>query len=209
MRSRNSLPMLVLALAQLYAVAGPVMHADAQTTQGVVIVPVPSTAPAPVVVAPAQPQPVYAQPTYAPVYAQPAPTARAHSGPNIGLIVSGSVMLGVGWILNFLIGIGAGTDPFSSHSQPEWDTFRGTSFIPIAGPWVQLAVKPNGFTDDMWGGWLILDGLIQGAGTILLIAGIATSGGDDEATADQGGVRWTLVPTAGPEHAGLSVLGSF
>jgi hypothetical protein len=207
MRSRYRLQILVLALAQLYAVAGARGRAEAQTTQGVVIVPVPTTTPAPLVV-PAQPQPVYPQPTYAPVYAQPAP-ARSHSGPNIGLIVSGSVMLGVGWISNFLIGIGAGTDPFSSHSQPEWDTFRGTSFIPIAGPWVQLAVKPNGFTDDMWGGWLILDGLIQGAGTILLIAGIATSGGDDEATADQGGVRWTLVPTVGPAHAGLSVLGSF
>ena len=206
MRSPHALKISMAALTLLCAMAWPVRHADAQTTQGVIIVPVPSTAP---VAAPVQPQPVYTQPVYAPAYAQPAPAPRSHSGPNIGLIVSGSVMLGVGWIVNFLIGIGAGTDPFSNHSQPAWDTFRGTSFIPIAGPWVQLAVKPNGFTDDMWGGWLILDGLIQGAGTILLIAGIATSGGDDGATADQGGVRWTLLPTVGPGQAGLSMLGSF
>jgi hypothetical protein len=183
---------------------GPHAHAQTTTATGIVIVPAPSSTPAPVY---AQPAPVYAQPTYgAQTYGAPEPR---RSGPNLGLIISGSVLLGVGWLSCLLVGLGAGTDPFSGRSQPEWDTFRGVGFIPIAGPWVQIGVKPNGFTEDLWGGWLVIDGLLQGAGTILLIAGIATSGGDDEASAGGDGVRWVLAPMLSPGQAGLSLAGTF
>ena len=100
MRSRLTVEILMPALTLVGALAF-TPRAEAQPTQGVVIVAVPTTpTPQPVVV-PAQPQPqpvLYAQP---PAYAQPAP--RDHGGPNVGLIVSGSVMLGIGWILNFIV----------------------------------------------------------------------------------------------------------
>lgn len=147
-------------------------------------------------------QPVYAQPAYAP---QP----RRRGGPNLGLIISGAVLLGVGWIANFLVGLPAGDDPFHSGAEPEWQTFRYTSFIPIAGPWVQLAVKPTGFDDDYWGMWLIIDGLMQAAGFTLLIAGIATSTSETEEVASAGGVELMLIPSAGPDHASLTLAGRF
>lgn len=185
----------------------------AQTGAGIVIVPSPAPAaqPAPApIVAPAT-QPVLTTQAYV----QPAPASvgyaqeRRSHGPSVGLIVSGSVLLGVGWVANFLVGLGAGTDPFRSRSQPEWDTFRGCSFIPVVGPWVQLAFKPSGFTEDYWGAFLILDGVLQGVGTILLITAAATAGGDDDAQAERGGVQWALAPMLSADRVGLSVLGTF
>ncbi|AKF10282.1 hypothetical protein [Sandaracinus amylolyticus] len=74
--------------------------------------------------------------------------------------------------------------------------------MPIAGPWIQLAVKPTAFDSDDRGTWLIFDGLLQAAGAALLIAGIATSGGDEEPAL-------SILPSAGPHHAGLSLAGRF
>ncbi len=186
--------MLLLVLACL----APVGRAEAQS--GVVIVP-----------APAQQQVQYApvqqyQQPYAPVYDQP---RRGRGGPNLGLIISGAVLLGVGWITNFIAGLPAGDDPFHSGAEPEWQTFRYVSLIPIAGPWVQLGVQPTSFDNDYWGVWLIIDGLIQAAGFTMLIAGIATSTSDSDETADAGGVQLMVMPSVGAGHAGLTLMGRF
>ena len=182
---------------------------EAQQAQPQVIV-VPTQQPQP------QPQPVYvqtqpqyvvAQPGYAPV--APPPRQRG-GGSHIGLIVSGAVLLGVGWIANFIVGLPAGDDPFRSGAEPEWEAFRYSSFIPIAGPWVQIGVKPTSFTQDYWAIWLIIDGLLQATGTALLIAGIATSGGDDGDLADAGdGLELMVLPNASPDGAGLTLVGRF
>jgi hypothetical protein len=182
----------------------PSAHAEAQSTtaSGVVVVQAPP--PQQVQYAPVV---QYQQPYAQPVYAEPAP--RRRGGPNLGLIISGAVMLGVGWIANFLVGLPAGDDPFHSGAEPEWQTFRYTSFIPIAGPWVQIAVKPTEFDSDYWGMWLIIDGLLQAAGFTMLIAGIATSTSESDETADAGGVELMIVPSVSPGHAGLSLAGRF
>ena len=53
---------------------------------------------------------------------------------------------------------------------------------------------------------LALDGLLQGAGLIMLIVGIvvhdAAPEGDEEASV-------VLLPSAGPDHAGLTAVGRF
>lgn len=162
----------------------------------------------------AQPQPYYApppQPAYQqPVYAQPAQPAqpRTVTRPNIGLIVSGSVLLGVGWVTNFITGLPAGDDPFTSGSEPEWDAFRVTSLIPVAGPWIQLGVKPTAFSQDYWAPWLIINGLMQVSGVTMLIIGASTSRTETVAAAEPN-FRMAFVPQLGPVRAGGALIGSF
>lgn len=152
-----------------------------------------------------QPGYVQTQPGYAPAGPPPRESSRASRA----LIIAGAVALGAGWIANFVTGLFAGIEIFGS-SADRWDTFRGVSFIPIAGPWVQLAVKPTTFEQDDWGTWLIIDGLLQGAGTIMLIAGIATMNDTEPASADAGGgIPFVVLPNVGPGHAGLSLVGWF
>lgn len=164
----------------------------------------------------AQPQPYYVQPAppvYAPqpVYAQPvrSPRARTSTRPNIGLIVSGAVLLGVGWVSNIIVGLPAGDDPFTSGSEPKWETFRITSVIPIAGPWIQLGVKPTSFAQDYWGAWLIINGLMQASGLTMLIAGIATPRTYTEVSATGPAFEVALLPNIGPEHVGAALVGRF
>lgn len=157
-----------------------------------------------------QPQPVYAQPAYPPP-AQPARPAqpRTVTRPNLGLIVSGAVLLGVGWVANIISGLPAGDDPFDSGSEPEWDAFRLTSIIPVAGPWIQLGVKPTTFAQDYWAPWLIIDGLLQLAGVTMLIVGIATPRTQTTVAANEGGLQMALVPRVGPDQAGAALVGTF
>lgn len=164
-----------------------------------------SDSPASGVIIVSAPTPVY---TPAPVLVAPEPVPARRSHTQVGLIVSGAVVLGVGWIVNFFTGLLAGTDLFDG-SSALWDDFRLTSLIPIAGPWVQLAVKPTDFRQDLWGPWLIFNGIWQGAGAVLLIAGLATIGDEEVAVAETNGVRWSLLPTVTPTSGGLSVVGSF
>ena len=158
------------------------------------------------------PQPVYQQPVYAqPVYAQPVRqgTSRTVTRPNVGLIVSGAVLLGGGWVANIITGLPAGDDPFSSGSEPEWDTFRGVSLVPVAGPWIQLGVKPTTFSQDYWAPWLIIDGLMQVAGITMLVIGIATPRTETVVAERATDFQWALVPQLSPGHAGAAFVGTF
>jgi len=101
-----------------------------------------------------------------------------------------------------------GTDPFGS-DDAGWDEFRLAAILPVAGPWVQLALKPTDFRNDAWGPWLIANGIWQGVGTILLIAGIATIGDDEVPTAEIEGVRFAVLPNFAPDQMGLSLVGEF
>lgn len=174
---------VVLGLLALAWISGPGL-AHAQTSSPSLII-VPATGPV----------------TTAP----PARRSRAH----LGLIISGAVVLGVGWIANIITGLPAGDDPFESTAEPEWDAFRLTSLVPIAGPWIQLAVKPTDFRNDYWGPWLIANGIWQGAGAALLIAGLATIGDEEVPSASVGGVRWTLLPSFGADLGGMTLAGTF
>src|SRR5262245_53713237 len=137
-------------------------------------------------------QPPYGQPPYGqPPYAQPPyagygvqqqypgayaarPQPHLETRLNLGLVITGSVILGVFWATNIFTGLLAGVDLFGSARASQWDGFRLSSIIPVIGPWIQLGVKPTSFDADNWGTWLIIDGLLQATGLALLIIGIAT-----------------------------------
>lgn len=152
-----------------------------------------------------------AQIVYVPsqTYVEPMMEPEDESRPNLGAIIPGAVLLGVGWVANLIVGLPAGDDPFvSGGAGDEWDAFRLSSIIPVAGPWVQLAVKPTDFDQDYWATWLIIDGLLQAAGLTVLIVGIATPSHSRGYAAVQGPTL-ALSPSASPGHAGLSLVGSF
>jgi hypothetical protein len=166
-----------------------------------------------------QPQQVYVQPQYGqqpvyapqPMYQQPPRQQILVERPHIALIVPGAVLLGVGWIMNFIVGLPAGDDPFSSGAEPEWQAFRYSSLIPLAGPWIQLGVMPDIGEDSYWPLWLVFNGLLQATGVTLLIIGIATPQRvqqyADNNPADD--FQLSLTPSVSPNHAGLSLTGRF
>lgn len=157
------------------------------------------TSPASAQMAPG-PQPVLMQP-------QPAQTVTTtRTRPNIGLIVPGAVLLGIGWVFNFIAGLPAGDDPFDGSPPDErWNLFRGFSLIPAIGPWVQLAVQPSDFNSDYWGMWLILNGLLQTTGLVLLVVGIATP--SEEVTTTSPYV--SVVPVVTGDQVGVAAVGAF
>lgn len=135
--------------------------------------------------------------------AQPMAPAPPESRPNIGTIVSGAVLLGVGWITNFIAGLPAGDDPFDSGVDHRWDTFRVVSLVPVAGPWVMLGLKPTSFSEDYWGPWLIINGLLQTTGFVLLVVGIATPSQVER------GAYVQLVPHVAAGGGGVAIDGRF
>ncbi|MBX3272380.1 MAG: hypothetical protein KF729_19125 [Sandaracinaceae bacterium] len=161
---------MVVAVALATAVALAPGAAGAQVSGQVYIGPAPQQQPVygqPVYGQPTYGQPVYAQPQYAP---QPRPM-RTEQRAHVGLIVGGAVMLGVSWLVNAaLISPFAGWSASSGY-QPSWEAFRYAGLVPVAGPWIQLALKPNGLSDDGWGTYLVIDGLLQAAGLTMLILG--------------------------------------
>lgn len=118
-------------------------------------------------------QPGYGQPAAQPVYTQPQPQPRTEERVHVGLIVAGSVMLGVSWLLHALLISPLAGCSLSSTSgcSSTWEDFRWTGALPLVGPWVQLAIKPTDLGQDGWGPYLIIDGLLQAGGLTMLILG--------------------------------------
>lgn len=127
---------------------------------------------------------------------------------SLGLLIAGPIVLAVPWLLNGIAGLFAGVHiSFGSSGAPDdarWDAFRWAGFIPLFGPWIELAIKPTRFDQDGWGGWLVLNGLLQATGLGILIAGIVQQ---SEPAPDEPYV--SVLPTVGPDGAGLSVSGRF
>ena len=98
------------------------------------------------------------------------PGARLVTRPRGGLIVAGSTIFGTLWLTTAMFGTlfseGAG---YRSGSQPElW------LVLPVLGPFAYMLAEDNVSTAA--GFWLAFDGLAQGAGLAMLIAGIARPG---------------------------------
>lgn len=196
---RNSmLAAVALAIATMAAPAA----SQAQTVSGQIYV---GTQPQqqPVYV---QQQPVYQQPYQQPVYQQPyQQQPRTEERAHVGLIVGGAVMLGVSWLVH-----GALISPFAGWSidwgyQPEWESFRYAGLIPIAGPWIQLALKPGTLNDDGWGTYLVIDGLLQAGGLTMLILGATIT----ETVTVYGDSRTGPSLSFGIAPGGLSASGTF
>lgn len=126
----------------------------------------------------------------------------------LALTIAGAAMLGGGWVLNWFGGIFAGYSTClfggcSSGFDPAWDGFRAASFVPVIGPWIQIAILPN--YSNYWPLWLVIDGLLQTAGAAMLIAGLSMDSGDEgEATP-----QVSILPSFGPDHARLDLVGTF
>lgn len=161
-------------------------------------------------------QAVATTPVSEPVSADVRPRAphRPHVGQTLAIV--GGAVLAAGWVVGIVIGVFGGyhdrscidigfgcSRPPGSSWDPGWDDFRLTSLVPIAGPWIQLAVKPPSGPDG-WPAWLIIDGILQGAGTILLFVGIGLMGDEDAAPPPV-----AVVPMLSPSTAGLMAFGTF
>lgn len=149
-----------------------------------------------------------------------APPRDRNRGRNIALMAAGYGVFGLGWALDLIIGpfggyqdrtcinlgyLGGcrGLAPGTSF-QPEWDNFRAFSLIPIAGPWMQLAAKPASY-DDFWVPFLVVDGILQGAGLIVAVVGTVLLIQDEQVEAPSVAV----LPTFSSDGAGLEVAGRF
>jgi hypothetical protein len=214
----NVLRWLSVALVASFCLSA----SQAAAQQSDVPPPPPSQAPLIIVQPQPQPQTVYVQPSPqygSPVYAQPSPymdpAPAQRGGPrNLGLIISGAVILGVGWVFNIITSLFAGVhvDLFGSGSggsSDAWEAFRYTGLIPVVGPWIQMALQPTSFGNDGWGPYLIIDGLLQAAGLTMLVIGVATQGGDEDTAENDDGIELTILPSVSPGFAGLTALGRF
>lgn len=139
--------------------------------------------------------------------AQPAPAAAPRARRDrtpLALVIAGAVSLGAGWVSNGLIGALSGYrscifSGCTSGFDPAWDAARVASFVPLIGPWVQLALIPN--TDNGWPIWLPINGLLQAAGLGMLIAGLVIDGDAPPPVA--------ILPSVGHDHATLTLAGTF
>jgi hypothetical protein len=130
----------------------------------------------------------------------------------LALNASGVALLCGPWLLNVVgsllsgltLGLGDRTSaPMDSPGR--WDTFRYTGLLPIVGPWIQLGIHPNGSADEGWTAWLVLDGLLQDAGFVLLLVAAITG----SHRAHEAGAAIAILPSVGHDHAGLTAVGRF
>ena len=185
--------MVTLGPAAAQAPAAPVPVAPAPGAAA----PVPAGAP-PVQLVPALPQGVYyAAPGYAyppppyGMYAKPMriPDSYPYEGgpvpagfhveqrPRRGLIIAGSLVLGIPWAIGLSIASGSN---FPNQS--------GWLAVPALGPWITLASRRNDTCTSYSTGttcfdngttsatrtFLVLDGLMQVGGTVMLVVGLAS-----------------------------------
>jgi hypothetical protein len=122
---------------------------------------------------------------------------RMHSG----LVIGGSLMLGVAWLPTTIVGAAGGA--------PE-------SAIPVFGPFITAGRFSSAGADSTEDGlrrafqfWLVFDGLQQAAGLAMLIAGRATS--RMVLVRDRAGsakIEWMPAPMSfGSRSAGLGIVG--
>ncbi|MGE0785246.1 MAG: hypothetical protein AB7S26_06125 [Sandaracinaceae bacterium] len=172
--------------------------------------PAPQPQPQPYVQPYTQPAP-YGQPGYGqPGYVQPAPQPQPHEETrmHLGLTISGAVMLGVSYLLHAaIVSPLAGCDFDTCHG--EWNGFRYAGLIPLAGPWVQLAVRPGASDLDAWGPYLVIDGLLQTAGLTLLILGLTLRETVTVYSSRDGDFELAVLPSAGQNGGGLAAVGRF
>ncbi|MCB9594643.1 MAG: hypothetical protein H6719_18130 [Sandaracinaceae bacterium] len=139
----------------------------------------------------------------------PAPPPQPHeeSRPILGLAISGAVMLGVSYLVHaLLVSPLAGCDIDSCQSA--WGDFRLLGAIPLGGPWAQLALKPPS-SADVWGPYLVIDGVLQSAGLLMLVLGFAIRETRTVMALDSNGPSFAVVPSMSPDGGGLRAIGRF
>lgn len=114
-------------------------------------------------------QPPQAQPPPPPVYVQPPRRIVGYElRPRYGMIAGGASMLGAAWVITAISALGA--QATCSTTFLETSACRSTYwplYVPVAGPFIQTAYEPHPALKAL----LVFDGLVQGAGLALIIAG--------------------------------------
>lgn len=183
---------------------GPVYVAPGQS---VYIAPSPPPGQAPLYIAPPPPQAVAPMPMQVPppLYATQLPPSRALLGYKTerrhGLIIAGSVVLGVTYLIT------AGTamlfdtvcNAASSCHQTTWPLY-----VPVAGPFIQTAFVERSVVTPLAVGGLVFAGLAQSAGFAMLIGGIA-----NPRRVPVYAQRMQVAPTFGTGGGGIAVAGTF
>ena len=100
--------------------------------------------------------------TLAPPPATAEPAMVTKSRPNLAMVITGPILLGVAWITT--IGVTA-----SVSAEKDQSTAVGYASVPVLGPWLMLGSSLN--TSD-YTAPLVLSGLAQGTGLTLLILGL-------------------------------------
>ncbi len=170
-----------------------------------------------------QPPPGYAAGAPVPYYAPPGAYGAAPMGPRYldyeegdtippgyrpgtrirkGLVIGGSVMLGVGYLITI---IAAGIGQLVSNIDTNGSRDFGPLLIPVVGPFIGMGTT-HPSTGGVFG--LAFLGVAQTAGLGMLIGGIAAPNKvliRNEAA----GVKFTVAPQFGANSAGVGVVGSF
>jgi len=119
-----------------------------------------------------------------------------------GLAGAGIGLLAGGWVWSILTtSISSLLDEFE-HRQ----TYVGWGFVPIVGPWVQMTDLPPGVQSSYYA-YLSLEGLLQDAGLILLIAGLVGEDAEEYRPIAAGEAR--VRPVFGASTQGFVVEGAF
>lgn len=169
----------------------------------------PVTAPPPAGFVPGPgPAPVTLPPGYGAPEPQPVQTTR--SRPQWRVIVPGAIMLGAGWVFNWLGAIPLGIGHSFGASGFNFERYFGWSFIPVIGPWVNAAAFEPDREPGSFAFHLVL-GLVQGAGLLMAILGTVIT---EEVTVtryalDAEGHELELMPLASPQLAGAAARLSF
>jgi hypothetical protein len=123
-----------------------------------------------------------------------------------GLIIAGSIVTGIPWMISLTAAVAA-----------DYDNKSGFLVIPALGPWLMLAAggasdrdcAGDGFCSGSRSGLratLVLDGLMQTAGAIMFVSGFAFP----RHRLVRNDVTVSLAPTTfGPQSYGLGAVGTF
>ena len=81
--------------------------------------------------------------------------------PSSALLASGTIALSLGYGVASVLAVSS-----------TYDKDR-LLFIPIAGPWIDLGLRPQGTTEENWARFgLVVDGVAQLAGLVLVVTGL-------------------------------------
>lgn len=118
--------------------------------------------------------------------------------PNKALLITGG---------SLLVGTYATTAALTAANGPTADK---DLYIPVVGPWINLADRGNDRTDATRDGILIAgSGVLQGIGAIMAVSSFFVPEKVPTARISAGNVKMNITPTAGPGAGGIGAIGTF
>lgn len=149
-------------------------------------------------------------PGYGGVAPPPQPIETTRSRAQWRVVIPGAIMLGVGWIFNWLGAIPLGVGHSFGGSGFNFERYFGWSFVPVLGPWANAAAFEPDREPGSFAYHLVL-GLVQATGLLMAILGTVIT---EEVTVtryalDDEGRELELTPLASPQLAGAAARLSF